>query len=161
MDQTSIFSTSEQEAYAQIEPKLLSVLEENWADTSLLRLDVRKNYCSIVYGSSVVARLSAGASPTLSVLRCKNPIPGAVEDGNFCKLTLSDLAEAERYIPQMQEALQSILDRVPKEFSCCSRYQACSDARSCVNPDKSLALRCAYRKVLHGGKVYYGPNRNV
>jgi len=161
MDQTSFFTTSEQEAYARIAPHLLSVLAENWADASQLRLDVRKNYCSIVFGSSVVARLSAGSTPTLSILRGREPIAGAVEDGNFYKLSLPDLAEAEHYILQMQEALQSILDRVPKEFSCCSRYLACSDARACVNPDKDQALRCAYRKVLHSGRIYYGANRNV
>ena len=161
MDQASLFSTSEQDAYALLEPGLLAVLEANWADSRQLRFDTRKSYCSVLFGSSVLARLSGGASPSLSILRSKSPIPGALEDGNFDKLSLRDLSEAARYLPQMQEALQSILDRVPKEFSCCSRYRECSDKRACTNPRRDQALRCGYRKALRQGKIYYGENRNV
>lgn len=161
MDQTSLFSSSEQAAYALLEPGLLAVLEANWAEPGLLRFESRKSYCSIVYGSSVLARLSGGASPTLSVLRGKTPIPGAAADGNFDKLSLRELGEAERYLPQLQEALQSILDRVPKDFSCCSRYLECSDRRACTNPNRDQALRCGYRRALRQGKIFYGENRNV
>ena len=74
---------------------------------------------------------------------------------------MSDLSEAEGYLPQMQEALQALIDRIPREFSCCSRYQECSEQMACTNPNRELALRCAYRKNLHSGKVFYGRNRNV
>ncbi|MBQ9248900.1 MAG: hypothetical protein IJ179_00860 [Oscillospiraceae bacterium] len=161
MDQTSLFATSEQDAYAQLEPQLLAVVDANWADPAQLRLDPRKNYCSILFGNSVVARLSAGASPTLAILKGKTPIPDTVEDGNFYKLSLSDLADAAAYIPQMQEALQAIIDRIPKDFSCCSRYEECSGKKACTNPNKDMALRCGYRKALHSGKVFYGENRNI
>ena len=161
MEQTSFLFTSEEEAFDLLRPGLIATLEANWADPAQLRFDRRKNYCSILYGSSVIARLSTGASPAVSVLKGKQPIPGSVENGNFCKLSLGDLSEAATYLPQMQEALQSILDRIPKEFSCCSRYQSCSDQKACVNPNRDMALRCAYRKVLHGGKVFFGANRNV
>ena len=161
MDQTSFFTTSEEEAYALLEPQLRSVLEANWADPALLRLDRRKSYCSILCGSSVIARLSAGAAPVLSVLKGKTPIEGAAPDGNFYKLTLSDLAEAACYAPQLQEALQGVLDRIPTDFSCCSRYRECSDRRACLNPDRDMALRCAYRKALRDGRVFFGENRNV
>ena len=161
MDQSSLFSTSEQEAYALLEPGLLAVLEANWADSAQLRFDARKSYCSILFGSSVLARLSGGGSPSLSILRAKTPIPEAAEDGNFYKLSLRELSEATRYLPQMQEALQSILDRIPKDFSCCSRYQECSDKRACTNPNRDQALRCGYRKALHKGNIFYGENRNV
>ena len=161
MDQTSLFTTSEQDAYARLEPQLLAVVEANWADPAQLRLDPRKSYCSILFGNSVIARLSAGASPTLAILKGKTPVPGAVEDGNFYKLSLSDLAEASAYIPQMQDALQAVIDRIPKDFSCCSRYEECSDKKACTNPNKDVALRCGYRKALHSGKVFYGENRNI
>lgn len=161
MEQSSLFFTSEDEAYALLEPQLRAVLEANWADPALLRLDRRKSYCSILYGSSVIARLSAGATPVLSVLRGKTPIEGAAEDGNFYKLPLSDLAEAARYAPQLREALQGILDRIPTDFSCCSRYRQCSDRRACTNPDRDMALRCGYRKALRDGRVFFGENRNV
>ena len=161
MDQTTLFTTSEQDAYALLEPQLLAVVDANWADPAQLRLDPRKSYCSVLFGNSVIARLSAGSSPTLSILKGKTPIADAVEDGNFYKLSLPDLAEAAAYIPQMQEALQAIIDRIPKDFSCCSRYEECSDKKACTNPNKDMALRCGYRKALHSGKVFYGDNRNI
>ncbi len=45
-------------------------------------------------------------------------------------------------------------------FGCCGRYIECSDAKKCVNPDKLLALACAYRKNLEGGAIFYGKNKN-
>lgn len=161
MDQSSLFGATEEEAYALLEPELRAVLEENWADPALLRLDKRKSYSSVLFGSSVVARLSGGSNPSLSVLRSELPLPGAAEDGNFYKLALNDLAEAAAYAPQLRAAVQMLIDRIPRDFSCCSRYEACSEQRACVNPDKNLALGCAYRKILHSGTVYYGENRNV
>jgi len=46
-------------------------------------------------------------------------------------------------------------------FSCCSRYVACSDAKSCVHPDKVLATGCSYRQNLLNGKIFYGKNRTI
>ena len=161
MDQVSLFAVSEEEVYAALEPQLRTVLEENWVDPALLRLDRRKSYSSILFGSSVAARLSGGASPSLSVLKGDTPIPGAADDGNFDKIALESLAAALDYAPYIRAALQTLIDRIPRDFSCCSRYQACSEQKACVNPDRALALGCAYRKVLHSGRVFYGENRNV
>lgn len=57
--------------------------------------------------------------------------------------------------------LQDAIDRLPKEWDCCSRYMECSNAKRCVHPDPTLALKCGYRKILASGKIYYGENRNV
>ena len=46
-------------------------------------------------------------------------------------------------------------------FGCCSRYEQCSDALQCINPDIMLAQACAYRKHLEAGKVFYGKNKNI
>ena len=161
MDQTSIFAATEDDVYAKLEPSLLELLDANWASREPLRLDRRKAYCSIVYGNSVVARLTAAPGASLSILKGQAPIPGAVEDGNFYRLSLPDLAEAQRYVPQLREALQQVLDRTPKEFSCCGRYLECSNQRACTNPDREMALRCGYRKALRDGRIFYGKNRNI
>ncbi len=47
------------------------------------------------------------------------------------------------------------------EFDCCSRYQECSDARKCVNPNRELMLKCRYCAKLEKNIVFYGENRNI
>ena len=46
-------------------------------------------------------------------------------------------------------------------FGCCSRYQACSDAKECLHPDKLFAFACKYRENLEQGKIFYGKNKNI
>jgi|GEM_PF-3505005 len=46
-------------------------------------------------------------------------------------------------------------------FSCCSRYEACSDAMQCVLPYPELKSACSYRIKLLKGIVYYGKNKNI
>ncbi len=53
------------------------------------------------------------------------------------------------------------VNRYPKEWSCCSRYMECSNAKHCVHPDKMFALGCGYRKILNSGRIFYGDNRNI
>lgn len=53
------------------------------------------------------------------------------------------------------------VNRYPKEWDCCSRYLECSNAKTCVHPDKSFALGCGYRKILNSGRIFYGENRNI
>ncbi|MEG1240238.1 MAG: hypothetical protein RSD46_02700, partial [Oscillospiraceae bacterium] len=46
-------------------------------------------------------------------------------------------------------------------FSCCSRYDACSDAKDCIHPDKKVSAACTYRRKLRQGIIFFGKNRNV
>ncbi|MBQ3591050.1 MAG: hypothetical protein II979_03845, partial [Clostridia bacterium] len=46
-------------------------------------------------------------------------------------------------------------------FGCCSRYEACSDARECIHPDAAFALGCGYRQNLLAGRIFYGKNKNI
>jgi len=60
--------------------------------------------------------------------------------------------------------LRSILDKIARkyhEFACCSRYEACSDAKTCIHPDVIFALGCQYRHNLMDGKIFYGKNKNI
>lgn len=47
------------------------------------------------------------------------------------------------------------------KFACCSRFEKCSDAKSCIHPDKKYAKGCFYKKNLESGKIFYGRNRNI
>ena len=43
-------------------------------------------------------------------------------------------------------------------FGCCSRYSACSDAKTCLIPHLYYAKNCIYRKSLEQGHIFYGKN---
>lgn len=46
-------------------------------------------------------------------------------------------------------------------FDCCSRYEACSDARQCTHPDPEVSLGCYYKRNLMAGRIFYGKNKNI
>lgn len=46
-------------------------------------------------------------------------------------------------------------------FSCCSRFNQCSDAKKCVHENKLYSTACIYRKNLEAGHIFYGKNRNI
>lgn len=43
-------------------------------------------------------------------------------------------------------------------FGCCSRYSACSDAKTCLIPHLDYSKNCIYRKSLEQGHIFYGKN---
>lgn len=161
MNQITLFHSSEADVYAQLKPNLLNVLRKNWADDSLLTFETRKNYCSILFDGSVVARLRAGKIPYIEFPASGFVIPEGKERNGYIKIKLDDLGNALRYDNYFEMSLQGIIDAIPKEFSCCSRYMECSNEIKCLNPDKKMAMRCGYRKVLMSGKVFFGINRNI
>lgn len=46
-------------------------------------------------------------------------------------------------------------------FGCCGKYEKCSDALKCLDPDPEYGKRCYYKQNLDQGKVFYGKNRNI
>ena len=82
------------------------------------------------------------------------------EEGYIRVLVDSD-HPVESYTDFLAAVTGMTIDRLPTEWSCCSRYMECSDAKTCVHPDKVFALDCGYRKVLNSGRVFYGKNRNI
>lgn len=67
----------------------------------------------------------------------------------------------ESYSDFLTKIARESVNRYPKEWDCCHRYEACSNARTCTHPDKTIALACGYRKILASGRIFYGKNRNV
>ncbi len=60
---------------------------------------------------------------------------------------------------KLREALQiffdSVIDQLSGDrFACCSLYRQCSANRRCVQPDRRLAIDCAYRRNLKAGQIY-------
>lgn len=46
-------------------------------------------------------------------------------------------------------------------FGCCSKFNACSDAKKCVHENKLYSMACSYRRNLDAGRIFYGKNRNI
>lgn len=44
-------------------------------------------------------------------------------------------------------------------FGCCSKYEECSDAKTCLHNDLLYAKGCIYRQNLENGYIFYGNNR--
>ena len=82
-------------------------------------------------------------------------------DPSYCRIALGSVEEVSQYKTILCEILAAQIDTFPVEFGCCSRYEACSDAMRCIHPDSDMAIKCAYRKNLKKGKIFYGKNKNI
>ena len=82
-------------------------------------------------------------------------------DPTYCRIALESVDEVSQYNDLLAEILTAQIDSFPAEFGCCSRYKACSDAMKCIHPDSDMAIKCAYRKNLKRGKIFYGKNKNI
>ncbi len=82
-------------------------------------------------------------------------------DSGFCRITLSSMDDILQFERMLCEILATQIDTVSTEFDCCSRYVECSEGLRCVHPNFDMAIKCAYRKKLKKGIVFYGENRNV
>lgn len=81
-------------------------------------------------------------------------------DGGMIRVELKTPKDILRYISPLRNILDGLI-RSYHFFGCCSRYEACSDAKQCIHPDALLALGCKYRQNLMDGKIFYGKNRNI
>ena len=161
MDQLSMFETGEEIFFREISPQLRWVLDKNWADHSLLSLEKRQNYHSVMFDGSVVVRINGGKRPFLEFPNYGEEIPKGKKSDKYIRVNLESFENAKEYVSYMVNSLQNAINSIPEEFSCCSRYMECSDSISCKNPNKDMAMRCGYRKVLMSGRVFYGQNRNI
>lgn len=161
----------ERGAYKEILPDLQAAVSDIGADPKQIKFKSGKNYSSVFYGSVLCFRLRLRSGTRYielpqSAMDCvadnfpENLLQRQGKDGSFWRLDLGDSPFAE-YSDMLCKTVISTINRLPKEWDCCSRYMECSNAKKCVHPDKSFALGCGYRKILAPGRVFYGENRNV
>ncbi len=60
----------------------------------------------------------------------------------------------------VQHRISNYVTAAPS-FSCCSEFEACSDAKKCIHPNRMYSTACSYRYNLEAGRIFYGKNRNV
>lgn len=66
--------------------------------------------------------------------------------------------DSDEFIECLIECIRTgISNYVPKAdgFACCSRYEACSEAKKCIHPNLLYAKACQYRKNLEEGRIFY------
>lgn len=158
----------EKDFLADIMPKLQEVAKSRNANPNDIKCKILDSYSSIYFRSSLVARIK---------LRGKKNyigIPQRLFDA-FPVGVQIERTSSEKNIPRvcfeklnivfalelLEKAALLAVERVPKEFDCCSRFEACSNAKVCVHPDPSFSMLCGYRKILKDGRIYYGKNRNI
>lgn len=155
-EQTSLFASPEESAYALIEPKLNTILvEKNHLGAEHLRLIERKLFYSLQFDSTVILRIYGGSNPKIAIAQRH------ANNADFAEHELLELARIKDYESQIAVALQYAIDQVPTEYSCCSRYEECSNAKGCTEPNDDIAIKCSYRKKLQKGIIFFGKNRNV
>lgn len=156
-------------AYNSILPRLQAAAEEIGASIADINIVHNKEYSSVRYSSILAFRLKLRKNSryievpldSKSVVQVIAPLDKQKKvTGDFWRVKLDNERIVE-YADVLASVLQDAINRLPKEWDCCSRYMECSNAKRCVHPDPALALKCGYRKILSSGKIYYGENRNV
>lgn len=170
MDQTSLLPFDQTFMYTAIKEIISITLLENDISESYLCFEKRKSYISVLFNSSVIVRFTDSPNFTISVPTSLMPKTDTyswtnitvAKDYTKIKFSLSEVQDQRGLIEELlTQVTQNFIDKLPKEFDCCSRYMECSDAKHCIHPDRDFSLKCGYRKILRSGKIYYGVNRNI
>ena len=161
---------------ASISASLISAVENNGGHRDFLKLKPTKSgksstsgYTAVYISTFTVFRLHLrGKSDYISVpdilvdlVPAGTPTKKVKSEEKYTRVLTDAFHPIDFYIDLLISLVGKSIERFPKEWDCCSRYAACSDAKKCVHPDPCFALACGYRNVLNSGKIYYGKNRNV
>ena len=170
-----IWESKELEAFEIIEPHLKKVLlNDNLSPNNVFfwQSTAETAQFSSVYAfneNNLLTRISfRGKQPYISLSsRFENLVPSDVEiikrksDNDYFRIPIESPESIANFIDLFCEILDILIDAYPTEFGCCSRFVECSNERKCIHPDQKMALRCAYRKNLKKGKIFYGANKNA
>ena len=160
----------EQKVYELVYPELKDIIFNAPMDSGILIFQENMN-CSSVYfldSNDLLLRIRLRKKsryilipeeyedllpPDAVVSRTKSDI-------GMVRIAIQDCEDILLYVPVLRSVLERIC-RKHRDFGCCSRYEACSDAKACIHPDPKFALGCWYHKNLLDGKIFYGKNKNT
>ena len=156
---------------------LASAVSSQGGDPSLLTCKATKpdrkagsnGYTVVSFGTLTAFRLHLRgkqhyiAVPTMlaDLIPANFPQKHTTSESKYIRLLVNEQHPLFSYTDFLIVAARETVNRYPKEWSCCSRYMECSNAKTCIHPDKAFALGCGYRRVLNSGRVFYGVNRNI
>lgn len=154
--------------FESIEGDLKAAVEATGADPELLVFNNLKTYSSVMYNSFTCFRIKLrGKQHYISFPALFRDLATDFDslkrepDGKYYRVSVDENHPVMDYKQFLCKIAGETINRFPKEWDCCSRYEACSDAGHCIHPDKTFSLGCGYRKILNSGRIFYGKNRNV
>lgn len=153
--------------FEELKPVLEKVIKQNNADSTKLRAKKGKTYTSVLYEPQLAFRIYCrdgqsyfSVANIYAEASCADMVGKKGEQ--FTNFSFSATSEGvARFADFLSIVMDSVINAIPKQFDCCSRYNQCSDARRCIHPDPEMAVACGYRKILKQGHIYYGKNRNI
>lgn len=169
------FLKKEKAAFQLIKSALeLTLMNDNLSSDSVFFKEgnaVKSQYSSVYLfneGSIFLRICFRGKQHYFSILsKYKDYIPDGTafkmipSDSGYCRILLDSVEDMLKYEKMLCKILAMQIDTFPVDFGCCSRYESCSDAMRCIHPDSNMAIKCAYRKNLKNGRIFYGKNKNI
>lgn len=174
MDQLNFLSMTptEEWVFDVLQSSLLCTVRDNNANQDNLLCKTGKNYSSVWFAKQLAFRICCrddchyfGVSADFSKSAPPEIMATLTATGKadgFFNFEFTPTVEGITFFSSfLCNVLDQAIDSTPKEFDCCSRYEACSDVKKCINPCPDLAVGCGYRKIMKSGRIFYGANRNV
>lgn len=174
MEQLDFFSVNltEQSVYNILLDSLRSVVSQNNLNMDNLLLKEGKSYSSVWFDTQMIFRICCrntkhyfGISDSLAVIADQmlpDTISRSSSNDGFTNFQFDFTVDGVLFFEEcLTKILDTAIDSIPKQFDCCSRFEECSDAKRCTNPNPELALVCGYRKIMKQGRIFFGKDRNV
>lgn len=145
-----------------IQEKLYGVLDRNTTEHKHLSIRRNKGYRSVLYRSGIVFTYNFTAKKNwvkFPVRYARHLPEGSDLDIKPKQGGILIKLESEERARELEDvycaALDEAIDNGARSYSCCSRYQECSDAGRCVNPYPDIAIECRYKINLKHGRNFY------
>lgn len=162
--------SDERRAFELIYPHISDIIYNAPIELEILLFKEINNCSSVYYLSTNMLlfqiRLRKKSKYLLLPEKCIGEIPENVvvckskSDPGMVRIPMESPEDILIYVPTLRNILRAASKR-NQSFGCCSRYEACSDAKTCIHPDIKFALGCQYRHNLMEGKIFYGKNKNI
>lgn len=180
MEQATLFALESSGTAEDLAAHILPLLEErviaHWGDPTWIRTAEKKGFISLYFlnEGNLIARIRMGKKSKRIEIRgsywrlipealpsCLHYVKIRNKDGeqdehlDYCYIYLDD-GWREEMGTMLQSVIDSIFSALPCDYSCCSSYNACSDAMRCLHPGELDYLSCSYRKKLFSGISFFG-----
>lgn len=163
---------SEEFVFELLRPILVETVEFNNANPEKLILKVGKSYSSVWIGTQMAFRICCRNSKRYFSVstQCFDAAPADIkatalkfkEYADFQNLHFTPTIDGVMFFAQyLSSVMDTAIDSITKEYSCCSRAEECSLSGKCISPFPDIAMLCGYRKVMKSGRIFFGPNRNI
>lgn len=147
---------------------ILNILERNERSLESVKITQNKAYHTVSIENNAAIRIIIDSNQSYISVKLKyeklliNPIipKSAKFQKDWIKYQINGLDDLDNTVIAL---LQIYDDCKPSGsmFGCCSRFNACSDAKKCIHPDKNYSKNCWYQENMKQGKIFYGINRNI